>query len=72
MVKIRLSPYGKKGSVIYRIVAVDSQKKVKGKNLEVFGWWNPLDDSLKIDKAALSKWTNNGALISAPVAKLLA
>lgn len=72
MVKIRLSPYGKKGSVIYRIVAVAGEKKVKGKNLEVLGWWNPEKDVLKIDKEKLLKWKNNGAQISAPVAKLLA
>lgn len=71
MVTIRLSPYGKRGAVIYRIVATSSIKKVKGTNLDVIGWWNPMKDEKKIDKKKLEKWQKNGAKVSEAVWKIL-
>jgi small subunit ribosomal protein S16 len=71
MVKIRLARYGKTNDPFYRIVAVDERKKRSGKSLEIIGFWNPRENSKKIDKKKLEKWIKNGAQISQAVKKLL-
>jgi small subunit ribosomal protein S16 len=52
-------------------VAIDSQNKREGKQLEILGYWNPREKSKKIDKKAYDKWISQGAQPSAAVKKLI-
>ena len=71
MVKIRLARIGKRNDPVYRVVVIDSQRRQKGKNLAVLGFWHPKANIKKIDKKALASWTAKGAQVSAAVTKLL-
>lgn len=71
MVTIRLSRFGRKKGPFYRIVAVDSIKKVSGANIEVLGYWNPAKKDLKIEKSKVEAWLKKGAQVSAAVKKLI-
>jgi small subunit ribosomal protein S16 len=71
MVAIRLARFGRKKGPFYRIVAVDSTKKVAGLNLEVLGYYNPAKKTVKIEKEKLAAWVATGAKISPAVQKLL-
>lgn len=72
MVKIRLARHGKKNDPTYRVVAIDSSKKVGGEALATLGFWHPKKFVIKIDKKAVEEWEKKGAQISAAVKKLLA
>lgn len=71
MVTIRLAKFGRKKAAFYRIVALDSTKKVSGANLEVLGTWNPREKKLEIRREKLEAWVKKGAQISATVKKLI-
>jgi len=71
MVAIRLARFGRKKGAFYRIVAVDSTKKVSGANLGVLGYWNPAKKELKVDSEKLKVWVAKGAQVSATVKKLI-
>lgn len=71
MVTIRLSRFGRKKAPFYRIVAVDSRKKVVGGVIEYIGTWNPIKKEKKIDKEKLSSWIKKGAQVSTSVKKLI-
>jgi small subunit ribosomal protein S16 len=71
MVKIRLARHGKRNDPFYRIVAIDSQKKREGKNIEILGFWHPRENNKKINKKALEAWIKKGAQISPSVQNLL-
>ena len=71
MVTIRLARFGRKKGPFYRIVALDSSKKVAGANLEILGYWNPIKNDLKVEKEKVAAWVKNGAQISDAVKKLL-
>ncbi len=71
MVKIRLTRLGKKNDPFYRIIAVDASKKRESRALAVFGFWNPREKDLKIDKKGIDVWVKKGAQISPGVQKLL-
>lgn len=61
MVKLRLKRIGKKQAPFYRIVAADSRVNRDGKYIELVGTFDPLKDEVKIDKALVIKWLENGA-----------
>lgn len=71
MIAIRLSRLGRKKAPFYRVVAVDSDKKLSAQPLEVLGYWNPLKKVLKVDSKKVEGWVKNGAKISPAVEKLL-
>lgn len=71
MVKIRLSRFGKKKTPFYRIVVVDERSKLKGKFLEVVGYWDPQKNKKTIKKESIKKWMGKGAKLSQAVQKLL-
>ena len=71
MVRIRLARGGRKKSPFYRIVAIDQRRKIKGKSLDVLGFWNPVKDEMEIDQKKLKEWLEKGAQISDGVRKLL-
>lgn len=71
MVIIRLSRFGRKKAPFYRVVAVDSGKKLTGKYLEVVGTWNPAKKELKLEKEKIQSWIKKGAGLSATVKKFM-
>lgn len=72
MVTIRLAKFGRKKGAFFRVVVVDSIKKVAGKNIEVLGHWNPAKKDFVINMDKVDKWLKNGAQISTTVKKLIA
>ncbi len=71
MVTIRLARFGRKKAPFYRIVVLDSSKKVAGANLGILGYYNPAKKTLKIEKPKLEDWVKKGPQVSAAVKKLL-
>ena len=72
-VKIRLTRTGSKNQPYYRIVAIESQVKRDGKNLEVIGHINPQINppEVTIDKDRFNHWLKLGAKPSEAVRKLI-
>lgn len=71
MVKIRLVRLGKRNDPFYRVVAIDSQRKRAGKNLDILGFWHPREDQKKIDTKKIDEWKKKGAIVSPAVVKLM-
>lgn len=71
MIKVRLSRGGVKNKPFYRIVAINSKSKNKGKYLELVGHWQPSIGDITIDKSKIEKWVKLGAQVSPAVTKLL-
>jgi small subunit ribosomal protein S16 len=71
MLIIRLSKTGSKNKPFYRIVAIDKEKKVTGKNISIIGFFNPKTKESKIDINEYKRLTSNGAQVSLAVKKLL-
>jgi len=71
MVKIRLARLGKKNNPFYRVVAVDSAKKLSGEFLAILGFWHPQQNTIKIDKKSINEWVKKGAQISPAVKELM-
>ena len=73
MLKIRLVRIGKKKEPHYRIVVCEHTKAVKGKYIEMLGFYNPLTQPivLQIKKDRLKYWVDLGAHLSDTVASLL-
>jgi small subunit ribosomal protein S16 len=72
MVIIRLSRTGVRNDPFYKVVAIDDQRQVRGKVLDVVGFWFPRKNTVKIDKEILNKWLKVGAKVSPAVTKILA
>jgi len=71
MVKIRLWRSGAIHKPIYRIVAADSRVKRDGKYIEQIGFYNPLNDDVKVDNDVAIKWLKNGAQPTNTVRQIL-
>ena len=71
MIKIRLARMGVKNKPVYRIVAIDSKKKVGGKPLAILGFWNPKEKTFKIDEQKLKLWKQRGAKLSSKLVSLV-
>lgn len=69
-VKIRLQRVGKKNQPLYRIIAIDENKKLKGKPLEVLGSYNPIKKELKLDSKKYEEWLKRGSIASDTVKSL--
>lgn len=61
MLKIRLTPFGRKKHVIYRIVVMKSLTRRNGKAICNLGYYNPQTKLLKVNKKLLSKFIQYGA-----------
>lgn len=70
MLKIKLSPVGKKNSRTYRIVVMEDKSKITGKNLAILGQYNPLSKEIKLDKTLVDTWTAKGARLTDRVKKI--
>lgn len=71
MVKLRLKRFGKKFSVCYRIVAVQSTSRRDGRPLEELGFYNPHTKELKLNTDAIVRRLQQGAQPTETVRRLL-
>ena len=71
MLKIKLSPRGKKHQVTYRIVVMEARSKLNGRFTDDLGFYNPITKEIKIDKSKLTSWLNNGAQLTNGVGRLI-
>ena len=60
-VKIRLTRMGDKKSPFYRVVVADSRTARDGKVIDTLGYFNPLNNDVKIDNEKTAQWLKNGA-----------
>ena len=71
-VKIRFARIGKKHAPIYRIVAIDSQRKRDGKFLENLGTYNPKTKQIvQLHEDRVAHWVSVGAIVTDAVARLM-
>lgn len=68
---IRLQRKGKKHQPFYRLVVGERRSKLKGKQLEQLGWFDPLQNKNSFNKERISYWLKNGAKLSDTVNNLL-
>lgn len=61
MLKIRLKKFGRKKKPFYRIILIKSLSKRNGKSIKEFGYYNPLNKEININKNLLYKYINYGA-----------
>lgn len=62
-VKIRLARFGKRGHPLYRVVAIDEQKKRDGPAVEILGTYDPhqKQDKLTLKMDRVNYWLSVGA-----------
>lgn len=60
-VKIRLRRMGAKKKPFYRVIVADSRSPRDGRFIEEIGYFNPINDELKINVEAAQKWLSTGA-----------
>lgn len=70
MVKIKLSPIGKKHEPHFRVVVMPENSKLTGR-AEILGHYHPLQHKLDIDRQAYTAWLAKGAKPTLKVSKLL-
>lgn len=61
MLKIKLTPIGKKHAHHYKIVVAEENTKLTSSPVEVLGQYHPSTKEIVIDKDLLAKWLKNGA-----------
>ncbi len=71
MLKIKLSPVGKKNEHTYRIVVCEGRSKITGKNIQILGQYNPLTGSVNLNKTDALGWISKGAQPTERVARLI-
>lgn len=72
MLTIRLTRVGKKKDSSFRVIVVDSKKKVQAGNyLEMVGSYDPRVDRVELKADRILHWIGNGAQVSDTVHNLL-
>ena len=71
MVKIRLTRTGKKNAPSYRLVAADSRSPRDGKNIEILGFYDPINANEKVNVERVDYWIANGAQPTSTAADLI-
>jgi len=73
MLKVKLTPTGKKNLRQYRIVVAEDRQKLTGRIVEYLGAYNPHAkiDQVKIDKVLYQSWLKKGAQPTATVKTLV-
>lgn len=71
MLKIKLSPLGKKHEPHYRIVVTEAKSKLTGRSVDTIGQYHPLSKNLVFDRELLHKWMEKGAQPTLKIRKLL-
>lgn len=76
MLKIKLSPTGKKNARHYRIVVAEKKSKLTGRQVDILGHYHPLTpktqpDRCVIDTQKLQHWLAQGAQPTARLRRLI-
>ena len=71
MLKIRLQRVGRKNFPSFRVVLAEHKKPIKGKFLELLGFYNPLLKQKGLKKDRITYWLSHGASVSPTVHNLL-
>lgn len=72
MLTIRLTRVGKKKDSSFRVVVVESKRKVKAGNyLEMVGSYDPRVNKVSLNTERIKHWLNNGVTVSDTVHNLL-
>ncbi len=71
MLKIKLSPTGKKNATHYRIVVMPEKSKLTGRVNAILGHFHPSSGEITYDKSALSDWIKKGAQPTPRIRRLL-
>ena len=71
MLKIKLSPTGKKHEPHYRIVVAEENSKLTGKAIDVLGHFHPLSHQITFDTGLVKSWLAKGAQPTAKIRRLL-
>lgn len=74
MLKIKLTPLGKRDHKYYRIVVAEGKSKLQGQYLSLIGTYNPHDpnNTIQIDKELYQSWLSKGAQPTITVKSLVA
>ena len=72
MLKIRLQRVGRKNFPSFRVVLVEHKRPVKGKFLELLGFYNPLLKQKGLKKDRINYWLSQGVTVSQTIHNLLA
>ena len=59
--KMRLTRMGDKKSPFYRVIVADSRTARDGKVIDTLGYFNPLNEEIKLDNEKAAQWLKNGA-----------
>ncbi len=72
-VRIRLRRIGKnpKKKPHFRITVFDSHRGRDSKFIEEIGFYNPINGTVKVDKARLDYWVSKGAQVSETIIRLV-
>lgn len=71
MVKIRLARIGRKFNPTYRIVVSDSRRTPRGASIIQLGSYDPIHDTISMDRELALEWLKKGAIPSDSVKTLL-
>lgn len=71
MLRIRLTRIGKRNQPSFRIVLAEHWRPIKGKFIEILGYYNPRTKVIKLKKERLKYWLSKGAHSSDTVHNLL-
>lgn len=71
MLKIKLSPTGKKNEPHFRIVVAEDRSKITGSPVAVLGHYHPLTGELTIDQSLVKIWIEKGAQPTLRMRRLL-
>ena len=74
MLKIKLTPVGKRNHRLYRIVVANAHEKLTGPIVEQLGTYNPHApaDQFKIDRPLYQSWCEKGAQPTQTIKALVA
>jgi len=64
-------PVGKKHQRSFRVVIDQSRHKLRGKNIEDLGWYNPHNNGFNLNNERIKHWLDNGAQPTDTVHNLL-
>ena len=70
MLKIKLTPTGKKNAIHYRIVVAEENTKLTGNFIALLGHFHPTTREFALDKVAYQSWLSKGAAPTPKVKKL--
>lgn len=71
MLKIKLSPIGKKHAIKYRIVVTEGKSKITGRVVDQIGHYTPAEGKINADTTKVKDWMKKGAQPTPTIRKLL-